>query len=255
MLPDACTTIGKDAFEGCNLKATVYAGSPAEAYMQANNIPYDVVNDPFHISIMEDYTCSVESYWGSLVDIVVPERFGPYTVTRLGNHLFDPEYKNLENCQTLVLPDTISEIGFYALGYNSFRLPLIFRAGSTTYYTLGPTEDAFKFLESTTTDYDLVILDPPAFAKHKHALHNALKGYTRLNKIAISKIKKGGIIFTFSCSQAVNKDQFRLAVFSAAAQSGRRVRIIHQLHQPADHPINIYHPEGEYLKGLVIQVE
>ena len=117
------------------------------------------------------------------------------------------------------------------------------------------TEDAFKFLESTTTDYDLVILDPPAFAKHKHALHNALKGYTRLNKIAISKIKKGGIIFTFSCSQAVNKDQFRLAVFSAAAQSGRRVRIIHQLHQPADHPINIYHPEGEYLKGLVIQVE
>ncbi|MBO5699131.1 MAG: class I SAM-dependent rRNA methyltransferase [Bacteroidaceae bacterium] len=117
------------------------------------------------------------------------------------------------------------------------------------------TEDAFKFLEHSASDYDVVILDPPAFAKHKHALHNALKGYTRLNKIAISKIKKGGIIFTFSCSQAVNKDQFRLAVFSAAAQCGRHVRIIHQLHQPADHPVNIYHPEGEYLKGLVIQVE
>lgn len=116
-------------------------------------------------------------------------------------------------------------------------------------------EDAFKFLEQAGHNYDLIVLDPPAFAKHKDALRNALKGYTRLNAIAFQKIKPGGILFTFSCSQAVNKDQFRLAVFTAAAQSGRHVRILHQLHQPADHPINIYHPEGEYLKGLVIEVE
>ena len=117
------------------------------------------------------------------------------------------------------------------------------------------TEDAFKFLGNADGRYDLIVLDPPAFAKHKEALHNALKGYTRLNSAAISKIKKGGIVFTFSCSQAVSKEQFRLAVFTAAAQTGRHVRILHQLHQPADHPINIYHPEGEYLKGLVLQVE
>lgn len=116
-------------------------------------------------------------------------------------------------------------------------------------------EDAFKFLEKAGSDYDLIVLDPPAFAKHKSALHNALKGYTRLNAIAFRKIQSGGILFTFSCSQAVNKEQFRLAVFTAAAQSGRHVRILHQLHQPADHPVNIYHPEGEYLKGLVLQVE
>lgn len=116
-------------------------------------------------------------------------------------------------------------------------------------------EDAFRYLEKMAGEYDLIILDPPAFAKHKDALRNAIKGYTRLNETAIRKIKKGGIIFTFSCSQAVNKDQFRLAVFTAAARTGRNVRILHQLHQPADHPINIYHPEGEYLKGLVIQVE
>ena len=116
-------------------------------------------------------------------------------------------------------------------------------------------EDAFKFLEQAGSNYDLIILDPPAFAKHKDALRNALKGYTRLNSIAFQKIRKGGIVFTFSCSQAVNKDQFRLAVVTAAAQSGRHVRILHQIHQPADHPINIYHPEGEYLKGLVLQVE
>lgn len=119
----------------------------------------------------------------------------------------------------------------------------------------GYCEDAFKYLERAGGDYDLIVLDPPAFAKHKDALRNALKGYTRLNAIAFNKIRPGGIVFTFSCSQAVNKDQFRLAVFTAAAQSGRHVRILHQLHQPADHPINIYHPEGEYLKGLVLYVE
>lgn len=119
----------------------------------------------------------------------------------------------------------------------------------------GYCEDAFKYLERAGGDYDLIVLDPPAFAKHKDALRNALKGYTRLNAIAFKKIRPGGIVFTFSCSQAVNKEQFRLAVFTAAAQSGRHVRILHQLHQPADHPINIYHPEGEYLKGLVLYVE
>ena len=117
-------------------------------------------------------------------------------------------------------------------------------------------EDAFKFMQhSEQGAYDLIILDPPAFAKHKDALRNALKGYTRLNARAFQIIQKGGILFTFSCSQAVSKDQFRMAVFTAAAQSGRSVRILHQLHQPADHPINIYHPEGEYLKGLVLYVE
>ncbi|MBQ9362285.1 MAG: class I SAM-dependent rRNA methyltransferase [Bacteroidaceae bacterium] len=116
-------------------------------------------------------------------------------------------------------------------------------------------EDAFRFLDRMQTAYDLIILDPPAFAKHKDALRNALKGYTRLNRKAFEKIQPGGILFTFSCSQAVNKDQFRAAVFTAAAAAGRNVRILHQLHQPADHPVNIYHPEGEYLKGLVLYVE
>lgn len=116
-------------------------------------------------------------------------------------------------------------------------------------------EDAFKFLGEMTIPYDLIILDPPAFAKHKDALRNALKGYTRLNKKAFKKMPHGGILFTFSCSQAVNKDQFRAAVFTAATAAKRNVRILHQLHQPADHPINIYHPEGEYLKGLVLYVE
>ena len=115
-------------------------------------------------------------------------------------------------------------------------------------------EDAFKYLEKAD-GYDLIILDPPAFAKHRGALHNALKGYTRLNAKAFEKIQAGGILFTFSCSQVVTKDHFRNAVFTAAAQAGRKVRILHQLHQPADHPINIYHPEGEYLKGLVLYVE
>ncbi len=116
-------------------------------------------------------------------------------------------------------------------------------------------EDAFKYLEKAGDQYDLVILDPPAFAKHRAALHNALKGYTRLNMKAFEKIQPGGILFTFSCSQVVTKDNFRNAVFTAAALAGRKVRILHQLHQPADHPINIYHPEGEYLKGLVLYVE
>ncbi len=115
--------------------------------------------------------------------------------------------------------------------------------------------DAFKFLDNAEDKYDLIILDPPAFAKHRAALHNALKGYTRLNVKAFERIKKGGLLFTFSCSQVVTKDNFRNAVFTAAAISGRNVRILHQLHQPADHPINIYHPEGEYLKGLVLYVE
>jgi 23S rRNA (cytosine1962-C5)-methyltransferase len=115
-------------------------------------------------------------------------------------------------------------------------------------------EDAFKYLDGIK-DYNLIILDPPAFAKHRGALHNALKGYTRLNQKAFEKIERGGILFTFSCSQVVTKDHFRNAVFTAAALAKRKVRILHQLHQPADHPINIFHPEGEYLKGLVLYVE
>lgn len=116
-------------------------------------------------------------------------------------------------------------------------------------------EDAFRFIEEMDGKYDLVILDPPAFAKHRDALKQALRGYTRLNARAMEKMPQGSILFTFSCSQAVNKDQFRTAIFTAAAQASRNVRILHQLHQPADHPINIYHPEGEYLKGLVLYVE
>ena len=116
-------------------------------------------------------------------------------------------------------------------------------------------EDAFKYLERMGDQYDLIILDPPAFAKHRDALRNALQGYRKLNARAFEKIKPGGILFTFSCSQAVSKEQFRTAVFTAAAMSGRSVRILHQLTQPADHPVNIYHPEGEYLKGLVLYVE
>lgn len=116
-------------------------------------------------------------------------------------------------------------------------------------------EDAFKFLNGIDNRYDLIILDPPAFAKHRSAIKNALIGYRKLNAKAFEKIRPGGILFTFSCSQAINKEQFRLAVFSAAAQSHRKVRILHQLTQPADHPINIYHPEGEYLKGLILYVE
>lgn len=116
--------------------------------------------------------------------------------------------------------------------------------------------DAFKFLSEMKKDeYDLIILDPPAFAKHRSAIKNGLIGYRKLNGKAFEKIRKGGILFTFSCSQAITREMFRLAVFSAAARSGRKVRIIHQLSQPADHPIDISHPEGEYLKGLVLYVE
>ncbi|MCF8295545.1 MAG: class I SAM-dependent rRNA methyltransferase [Bacteroidales bacterium] len=115
--------------------------------------------------------------------------------------------------------------------------------------------DAFEYLENIENQYDIIVLDPPAFAKHQDALHNALQGYKRLNAKAIRQIRKGGILFTFSCSQAVSRENFRKSVFAAAANTGRKVRIIHQLSQPADHPVNIYHPESEYLKGLVLLIE
>ncbi|WP_462318893.1 class I SAM-dependent rRNA methyltransferase [Marinilabilia sp.] len=117
------------------------------------------------------------------------------------------------------------------------------------------SEDAFKFLNYSKEAYNLIILDPPAFAKHQNVVPNALQGYRKLNAKAIRQIKPGGIIFTFSCSQVITRDAFRKAVFTAAAKSGRHVRIIHQMEQPADHPVNIYHPESEYLKGLVLYVE
>jgi len=115
-------------------------------------------------------------------------------------------------------------------------------------------EDAFKFLDNMDNDYDLIILDPPAFAKHNDVLNNALQGYKRLNAKALSKIKSEGILFTFSCSQVVSKENFRKSVFVAAANTNRQVRILHQLSQPTDHPVNIFHPESEYLKGLVLHV-
>ncbi len=117
------------------------------------------------------------------------------------------------------------------------------------------TEDAFSFLNDIADKYDVIILDPPAFAKHTDALDNALMAYKRLNAKAIEQIRPGGIIFTFSCSQVVNRENFRRSVFVAAANTGRNVRVLHQLVQPPDHPVSIYHPEGEYLKGLVLEVE
>lgn len=117
------------------------------------------------------------------------------------------------------------------------------------------TEDGFRYLENIKDKYNLIILDPPAFAKHQSALHNALQGYKRLNQKAFDSIQPCGILFTFSCSQVVNKENFRKSVFAAAANARRNIRILHQLSQPADHPVNIFHPEGEYLKGLVVYVE
>ena len=116
-------------------------------------------------------------------------------------------------------------------------------------------DEAFHFLEHAKDRYDLIVLDPPAFAKHQKVLDNAIQGYKKLNRKGIEIIRSGGIIFTFSCSQVMTKELFRQTVFTAAANTGRRVKILHQLTQPADHPINIYHPEGEYLKGLVLYVE
>ena len=141
-----------------------------------------------------------------------------------------------------------------AITLTDANIALNFPAGDTRHRSYA--EDAFKFLDNMEPGtYDLIVLDPPAFAKHRSALRNALRGYQRINARAFEKIAPGGVLFTFSCSQAVTKEQFRLAVFSAAAQTGRRVRILHQMTQPADHPVNIYHPEGEYLKGLVLYVE
>ncbi len=129
---------------------------------------------------------------------------------------------------------------------------LNFKDGSKHHYF---TQDAFGFLKDQKEKYDVIVLDPPAFAKHKQALNNALKAYRRINEAAIRSLESSGILFTFSCSQVVTKDDFRKTIFTAAANSGRNVKILHQLTQPADHPINIYHPEGEYLKGLVVFVE
>jgi len=117
------------------------------------------------------------------------------------------------------------------------------------------TQDGFEYLEKMQQEYDLIILDPPAFAKHQRVLNNALQGYKRLNQRAFAAIRPGGVVFTFSCSQAVSKENFRKSVFAAAANTGRSVKVLHQLVQPADHPVSIYHPEGEYLKGLVLKVE
>jgi 23S rRNA (cytosine1962-C5)-methyltransferase len=117
------------------------------------------------------------------------------------------------------------------------------------------TTDAFNYLREIDLHYDLIILDPPAFAKHQHVLHNALQGYKRLNQAAFEKIEPGGLLFTFSCSQAVSRENFRKSVFAAAANARRGVRILYQLSQPPDHPVSIFHPEGEYLKGLVLEVE
>jgi len=116
-------------------------------------------------------------------------------------------------------------------------------------------EDTMDFLKNTNETYDIVVLDPPAYAKHNDAKHNAIQGYKRLNALAMSKINKGGILFTFSCSQVINRQLFNATITAAAIESGRQIKILHQLSQPADHPVNIYHPEGEYLKGLVLYID
>ncbi len=115
--------------------------------------------------------------------------------------------------------------------------------------------DVFDFLKNADNDYDVIVLDPPAFAKSKKVSHNAVQGYKRINVMAMKKIKKGGVLFTFSCSQAINRTLFYNTIISAAIESGRKIRVIHHLSQPADHPVNIFHPEGEYLKGLVVYIE
>ncbi len=115
--------------------------------------------------------------------------------------------------------------------------------------------DAFEYLKDVKDKYDLIVLDPPAFAKHQRVLHNALQGYKRLNIAALQQIKSGGILFTYSCSQVVSNENFRKMLFAAAANTGRNVRILYQMSQPIDHPVSIYHPEGEYLKGLVVYVD
>lgn len=119
----------------------------------------------------------------------------------------------------------------------------------------GIVDDAFKFLENDEINYDIVVLDPPAFAKHQKVLNRALQGYKRINQKVLEKIPKGGLLFTFSCSQAVSKENFRKSVFVASVNAGRKVRILHQLSQPTDHPVNVFHPESEYLKGLVLFIE
>jgi len=117
------------------------------------------------------------------------------------------------------------------------------------------TSDTLDFLKSNTTDYDIIVLDPPAYAKHQKSKHNAIQGYKRLNEMALKQIKSGGILFTFSCSQVIHRKLFYDTIMAAAINSGRNVRVLHHLSQPSDHPVNIYHPEGEYLKGLVLYVE
>jgi 23S rRNA (cytosine1962-C5)-methyltransferase len=116
-------------------------------------------------------------------------------------------------------------------------------------------EDTMDFLKNTNDTYDVIILDPPAYAKHNDAKHNAIQGYKRLNALALSKINKGGILFTFSCSQVINRQLFNATITAASIESEKQIKILHQLSQPPDHPVNIYHPEGEYLKGLVLYVE
>jgi 23S rRNA (cytosine1962-C5)-methyltransferase len=157
----------------------------------------------------------------------------------------------------------------YALGGGATLVHSVDSSGRATALTLENMEmnfpgsrshgafakDAFDFFETMEEDYDLVILDPPAFAKHQNVLNNALQGYKRLNQRALERIAKGGILFTFSCSQAVSRENFRKSVFAAAANARRNIRILYQLSQPADHPVSLYHPEGEYLKGLVLEVE
>ncbi len=117
------------------------------------------------------------------------------------------------------------------------------------------TSDTLDYLKDNTIDYDVIILDPPAYAKNQKAKHNAVQGYKRLNALALKQIKPGGILFTFSCSQAVNRKLFYDTITAAAIEVGRNIRVLHHLSQPADHPVNIFHPEGEYLKGLVLFVE
>ena len=238
-------------------------------YKSETTLPYKAHLDPQNAYIIGDYSGSValENGLSFNIDWLRGQKTGFFVDQRDNRSL-------LEHCSRgrRVLNMFCYTGGFsvYALRGGAREVHSVDSSGKAVELTRANVElnfpgcdrheafavDAFKYLADIKKgEYDLIVLDPPAFAKHRSALRNALIGYRRLNARAIEQIAPGGILFTFSCSQAVSREQFRLAVFTAAAQTGRKVRILHQMTQPADHPINIYHPEGEYLKGLIVQVE
>ncbi len=238
-------------------------------YKSETTLPYKAHLDPQNAYIIGDFAGSValENGLGFNIDWLRGQKTGFFVDQRDNRSLLEHYSKGRRVLNMFCYTGGFS---VYALRGGAREVHSVDSSGKAVELTRANVElnfpgcerheafavDAFKYLaEIKKGEYDLIVLDPPAFAKHRSALRNALIGYRRLNARAIEQIAPGGILFTFSCSQAVSREQFRLAVFTAAAQTGRKVRILHQMTQPADHPINIYHPEGEYLKGLIVQVE